>query len=244
MPRKPISRSGAPKLRPGVSAGDDDRADALGAGVVVEPAVDEVVVGVAAVGDPALVAVDHDVVAVAAALGPHVGRGRPGVRLGDADGHGDLAGRPPSAGSACFCSSVPKNSMTRHRSDVRLEDLERRGTALLGQLLLDDERVEQGAAVAAVLLGDRDAEEAEVGEALDLLDRQRGALAVPLSASGRVALAGDLGRQLAQLLLLGGQVESPARRLPAVGDACWRPVVDDNYDHHTDRFGCVKKSSR
>ena len=62
--------------------------------------------------------------------------------------------------------------------------------------------------MAAVLLRDRDAEEPEVGEALHLLGRQRGALPVPLLGDGRVALPGDLGRQLAQLLLLGGQVKA------------------------------------
>ena len=39
---------------------DDDRADALGAGRVGEPAVDEVLVGLAAVGDPPLGAVDDE----------------------------------------------------------------------------------------------------------------------------------------------------------------------------------------
>ena len=154
MPRKPMSFSRAPKLKPGRALGDADRADALRAWRVAEPAVDEVVVRVAAVGDPALAAVDDVLVAVEARLGAHVGRGRAGVRLGDADGHGDLAA--DRLGQDVLLLLLGAEELDdAARADVGLEHLERGGTALLGQLLLDDERVEQGAAVAAVLLRER-----------------------------------------------------------------------------------------
>ncbi len=108
------------------------------------------------------------------------------------------------------------------RADVGLEDLERRGPALLGQLLLHDQRVEERAAVAAVLLGDGDAEEAQAGQPLHLVVGERGALEVPFSGERRVAIAGDLGGQLAQLVLLGGQLKalhvgSPSWQTPETG---------------------------
>ena len=56
----------------------------------------------AAVGDPALAAVDDVLVAVEARLGLHVGRGRAGVRLGDADRHRDLAADRRAAGRTCL----------------------------------------------------------------------------------------------------------------------------------------------
>ena len=177
---------------------DDERADAFGAGVVAEPGVDEVEVGLAAVGDPALGAVERP--GAVGLLGPsgHVGRGRTRVGLGDGDGHGDVAADDAGQQALLLLVRTYQTDDLR-RTGVGLEHLESRGTALLGELLLDDESGEQRGSGTAVLLGQRDAEPAELAQVASLLDRHPRPVRVPLCCEWGIALAGHGRRDLPDL---------------------------------------------
>ena len=96
-----------------------------------------------------------------------------------------------------FWASVPNSSITRDGPTLASKTWNAAGPRLLGELLHDEQRVEQGAAGPAVLFGQGQPEEAELGQAPDLLRRQRQALSVPRGVARTVYLDGDLARHLA-----------------------------------------------
>ena len=198
MPRKPISFSRAPKLTPGRSASTTIAPMPLRSGLVVEPRVDEVVVGLAAVGDPALRPVDR--VRAVGQLGPsrHVGRRRARVRLGDRDCHrrvtgDDLRQEPGLQLLAAEQGQHPGGA------GVGLEHLERGRAALLGQLLDHDQRVPERCSAAAEALRQADSEQPERAEVLALGVRERLAVGVPSGRLRGVALLRERARQGGEL---------------------------------------------
>jgi hypothetical protein len=84
----------------------------------------------------------------------------------------------------------------------RPEHLEGRGAALLGQFLDDQQGVQHRRAGSAELLGERDAEQAQIAEPAALLGGQRDPARVPLGGERRVVLAGQLASHPADLPLL------------------------------------------
>ena len=116
-----------------------------------------------------------------------------------------------------FCCSVPKNSMTRHGPTLVSNTWNAAGRHSLASsswTMSASSRVPPWPPYSS---GSDDAEEAELGQPLDLVVRQRGAVAVPLGGLRRIHLAGDLGRELAQRHLLRCQFET-AQGVPRSGE--------------------------
>ncbi len=183
-----------------------DRADALGAGRVRHPAVDDVAVRMAPARAPALRAVDHDAIPGDLGARRQVRQRRAGRRLRHRDRDDDLAAANPRH-DARLELLVPEPVDRAHRADAGLENRKRHRRGNLAELLEHDQRLEIAEAEAAERLGDIDAEKAVAREIGDQLVRRRFA--------GRLDLRGDRGQPRPRVLargrlqraLLFGQIE-------------------------------------
>ncbi|MCQ0011014.1 hypothetical protein LUX73_44235 [Actinomadura madurae] len=88
-------------------------------------------------------------------------------------------------------------------SGVGLEDLERGRPAHLGELLDHRQGLRERRAGPAVALRQRDAEEAEVSQGGSPVGRHRGPVQIHPGGQGLEHLGRDLGRQLADLVVVG-----------------------------------------
>ena len=132
-----------------VVLGDDEGGDAAVAGVLVGLGVDRVPVGVAAVGDEALRAVDHVFVAAADRGRAHARDVRAGIGLGEAEGSQlGLLGEHPQVLLLDLLRAAEQD-----RGGGELVGAERRCDrgAAPGELLANQTAIEVGAADAAVL---------------------------------------------------------------------------------------------
>src|SRR5918995_731511 len=170
----------------------------------------------ARVGDERLLAVDHPL-AVArgvaasrrlAAFEPSRGAGAGGAAAGEGPGQADPAERSAGAqvGQPLLALRLGAEPVDRVGAEPDA-GLERDGERLVdaGQLLDGDaERGEVGAA-AAVLLGERDAEQAEPAHLAHDVERE-GVVGVPALGVGRDLGLGEVTHDLAQGLLLVGEL--------------------------------------
>ena len=110
-----------------------------------------------------------------------------------------------SGSHVCFCSSVPNRWIgLAPRPDARLE---RDGHRVVdpGQLLDRDAEHREVAAAAAVLLGERDAEQPEVAHAAHDVDREV-VVAVPRLGVRRDLALGEVADDLAERVVLFGEL--------------------------------------
>jgi len=189
---------------------DHDRADATRAGGVADPDVDQVLLGVPAARAPALHPVDQVAVGGLHRRRGDVGGRRAGVGLGDRHRHRGLAGHDRRQQAGPLLRRAEEVDDAR-RARVGLEHLEGRRLVGLGELLDDDERVEQVEARAAVLLGQADAEEPELGQAPPLVGADERAVAVPLDGERRVDVTTDPRGEVAQVDLMLFELEGDHR---------------------------------
>ena len=168
-PVSPIFRSGGSALSPSVSAGT--RKQEMPFALVRGARHHLVEVGMAAVRGPGLRAVDDVVVAVAPGAGPHRRRVGAGVRLGEAVGAEQLAGRACRAATPARCSSVPAGRQAEAGQRVHRDpDADARPD---GRDLLDHLEVDLvGLAAAAVLLGVGQAEQPGAAQRAEHLARE------------------------------------------------------------------------
>ncbi len=187
-----------------VVAGDDEGGDPAVAGVLVGLRVDRVPVGVAAVGDEALGAVDHPLVADLLRRRLHSRDVRPGVGLGEAEGRQlRLLGEHAQVLPLDLLGAAERDR--RHRQAVGGE----RGAdpgAPPAELLLDQAAGEEVEPGPAVLLGDVGVHQSHLPRLVDDL-LGPGAVLVVLPGDLADLLLGEVVRQLAEVLLLVGEVE-------------------------------------
>ncbi len=174
------------------------------AGLLVGLRVDREPVGVAAVGDEALGAVDDVLVALADGGRAHAGDVGAGVGLGQAEG-GELVvlGQHPEV---LLLELLGAGEGERRGGEAVGADRGGDAGAAPGELLLDDRALEVAEAGPAVLLGRVAVHEAELpGLAEHVLGPR--AVAVVLPGDGTDLLLGEVVRHLAQRLLLVGKRE-------------------------------------
>ena len=191
--------------KPGGLLVDDEQREAVVAGVGVGLRHEHDEVGARAVGDERLRAVDDVVVAVAHRARADSGDVRAGAGLGDAE-RGDLLAldRRHQVGLLQVLGAELQDRRRRH---VGVDGDAHREPAVvrLRHRLATHDRHEVVAALAAVLLGEVDAEEAELAHALE--DPVREAVALPLLGVGRKLLPAEALDRLAQRLVLVGEAE-------------------------------------
>ena len=178
--------------------------------VLVGLRVDGVVVGVAAVGDEALGAVDHVLVALAYRRGAHARDVGAGVRLGQAEG-GQQRRFGEHAQVLLLGLLRAAQRDRRGRQAVAAErGLDPR--AAPRELFLDQAAIQVAGARAAVLLGDVRVHQAHIPSLLDDVRRPRAVLVV-LPSNRAYLFGGEVVRHLAQVLLLVGEREIDHSRI-------------------------------
>ncbi len=185
-------------------ARDDEAGDAAVPCLLVGLGVDGVVVGVLAVGDEALGAVDHPLVALAGGGGLHPTHVRAGVRLGQAEGGEQrrLASRPRYS----FFSSSEAASSDRRRGQAVARERGADPRAAPGDLFLDQRAVEVAESGTAVFGGEVAVHQPQLPGLFDDVLRP-GAVAVVLPGDGPDLLLREVVRHLAHALLLVGERE-------------------------------------
>ena len=143
-----------------VVLGDNEGGDAAVSGVLVGLGVDREPVGVAAVGDEALGAVDHVLVAAPNRGRAHARDVRAGVGLGQAEG-GEL-GLFREHPQVLLFDPVRAAKQNRCGGELVGADRRRDRCAAPGQLLADQTGIEIGATHAPVLLGEVGVHQAEL----------------------------------------------------------------------------------
>ena len=135
------------------------------------------------------------------------------VRLGQPERREPSAGREPRQPLALLL--LVAEEVDRHRAERRVRGDGDRDRRVDARQLLDRDRVRDGvAARAAVLLGDRQAHEPELGELRDELVREA-RLAVELLGDRRHARLREVADGAPDQLLLVGQPEVHERILPS-----------------------------
>src|SRR5204862_821793 len=157
-------------------ARDDEGADAAMAGLLVGLGVDRVPVGVAAVGDEALRAVEDPAVALADGVGVHARDVGSGVRLGEAEG--GQSRLLAQAAEVLALELVGAAEHERRGGQAVAGDRRADARAPPPELLLDETAVEVARARSPVLLGDVGVHDPELPRLLENLLRPRSALVV------------------------------------------------------------------
>ena len=120
-----------------------------------------------------------------------VGGRRAGVGFGYRDGHRRIASDDGlQEALSLFLGAEQLDDASG--SCRGFEDREGSDLISLRDLLDDDEGLDQFGSGSAVLLGQRDAEEPDIGEAFPLLRRKESRRAIPLDGNRRVHVVGDL----------------------------------------------------
>ena len=189
---------------------DDEQREAVVAGVRVGLGDEHDEVGPVAVGDVGLGPVDHPLVAVAHGARLDAGHVGAGVGLGDAEA-GDLLAldRGHEVGLLLLLGAEGEDRRRRH---VGVDRDPHRQAAAVGvhDLLAEHEVAVVVAALAAVLLGEREAEQPELAHPLEH-PVVEGVL-LPLLRVGPELLEHEGADRLAQLLVLVGEDEVPPGR--------------------------------
>ena len=168
---------------------------------------DERVVGDGRVRDPVLLAVQDVDVALAARGRPHRRDVRAGGRLGQPEA-GELLALACGASYCCFCSSRPVAEQ-RERVEPDVDGDQRPERRLAALDLLAGERLrDEVEAGAAVLLGNDDAEQPQLGHALDHAHVEL-VVDVVLDRVRQHALVHERAHRLLDQALLVGQRRSP-----------------------------------
>jgi hypothetical protein len=192
-----------------VSSLGDERRDTAVAGVLVGLRVDREPVGVAAVGDEALGAVDHESVAAANRGRAHARDVGAGVGLGQTEGSKlGLLSEHPQVLLLCLVRSAEQD-----RCRGQLVGTDRRGDRRTapGKLLADETGIEVGAADSPVLLGEVGVHQAKLPGLLDDLLRP-GAVAVIVPGDRPDLLGREVMGHLADVLLLVCECEIDHRQ--------------------------------
>ena len=159
-------------------------------------------VGADAVGDEGLGAVDDVGVAAAPGGGGEGGDVGAGAGLGDPQGADLLAGDPRHQPALLLLLGAEVEDRRHRDRGVGVEaGGDAAGAAGAGQLLDPDRVVQVGAALAAQLLRELEAEEAELGAAAEQLPREF-PRRLPLVDVRRDLLGDEAGDRLPQLLVL------------------------------------------
>ena len=184
---------------------DDEGADALGAEALVGHGDDDEHVGVAAVGDENLAAVEHPVVTVLDGDGLLAGGVGTGVGLGEAEGADPLAaGELGQVFHLLLLGAGLKDGGAAEGGVGREDDA--RGGADAAELLDGHAVHDVGAAGAAVLGGDGDAHEAYLGHLLDGLHGET-LLLVDFGGEGLDFLLCKLANHLQEEFFLFGEAK-------------------------------------
>ena len=207
MPRKPIRCSGLPNVSPAVPRLDVDRADAFRARRIRHAAVHEIAAGVSAAAAPALLSVDRDAAVLDGCGRAQIGEGRPGFRLGHADGDDQLAG-------AYTRQHAPLERLAPETLDG--EDRARSSTSNTGIATAEEIFANSSSTSSAsrwdmpcpaVLLRQVDAEEAQLGVLGEPLRRHRFGALFELPRERTQVFGRELARGFLNLELIFGKGE-------------------------------------
>jgi hypothetical protein len=184
--------------------GDDEAGDAAVSGVLVRLCVDGVVVGVLAVGDEALRAVDDPLVALADGVGLHPGDVRAGIGLGQAE-RGEQRSFAEAA-EVLLLELLGSCERDRRRCKAVARQRGADTRAPPGDLLFDEAAVQVTEAGPAVFGRQMAVHQPQLpGLVDDLLGPGR--VLVVLPRDGANLLLGEVVRHLAHALLLFGERE-------------------------------------
>ena len=189
----------------GVGLLDDEGADALGAEALVGHGDDDEHVGVAAVGDENLAAVEHPLVAVEDSGGLLTGGVGTGVGLGEAEGADPLAAGELGQVLHLLLLGAGLKDGGGAEAGVGGED-DARGGADAAELLDGHAVHDVGAAGTAVLRGDGDAHQADLGHLLNGLHGET-LLLVDFGGEGLDLLLCKLANHLQEEFFLFGEAK-------------------------------------
>src|SRR4051794_6515882 len=157
-----LHRDGVRGEAGGIGGDDEQRGPQRALAAVGEPADDEHRVGLVDAADPHLPAAEHPLVAVPPRGGADLVRVRPGVGLGDGEGHRErTVGQARQPALLLLLGAEPAD---HGAADGRGDDHHQQRAARRTQLLQDQRQLDHPAAPAAVLLGNVDPEEAGLAD--------------------------------------------------------------------------------